>query len=93
MTAPATERTARDLRSRALAYYRSGAVTVLNARTAPTGPRRPEYVDALVDGYRSTHRVHLVAEIWSCSCREDGCAHVAAVQLATGHETAARPTP
>jgi hypothetical protein len=82
----------RDLRTAALHYLRSGAVTVLTASTPASGPRQPMFVEALVEGYRSTHRVRLALSKWSCSCRCDGCAHVAAVQLVTGHDTPARPT-
>lgn len=81
----------RDLRSAALHYLRSGAVTIVTASTPPDGPRVPLLVEALVVGHRSTHRVHLkTGEGWRCSCRYDGCAHLAAVQLVTGAGTDAR---
>lgn len=85
---------ARDLRSRALGYLRDGAVTVLGARFAAAGPRRPFRVLADVVGHRSTYRVtHWNDDDsgWSCTCRTAGCAHVAAVQLVTGHAGSARP--
>lgn len=82
----------RDLRAAALHYLRSGAVTVLTASTPKDGPRVPLFVEALVDGHTSTHRVRLtIGEGWSCSCRYDGCAHLAAVQMVTGADTDARP--
>ncbi|MEV7006822.1 hypothetical protein [Streptosporangium sp. NPDC051022] len=83
-----------DLRSKALGYLRSGAVTVLVADSWERGPRRPYRVLADVVGHRSTHRVTFwidVREKWTCSCRAEGCAHIAAVQLVTGHATDARP--
>lgn len=85
---------ARDLRSRALGYLRSGAVTILTALPQETGPRQPYLVRADVAGHRSTYQVgHVIGHGWTCSCRrgEPGsCAHVAAVALATGHDTPAR---
>ncbi|MGV9536593.1 hypothetical protein ACWEU6_36160 [Streptosporangium sandarakinum] len=80
-----------DLRTRALAYLRSGAVTVLRAEAMAAGPHLPEYVHAIVRGFRSDHRVLFEAGRWSCSCRED-CAHQHAVRLVTGHPTPIRPT-
>lgn len=79
---------ARDLRSKALGYLRSGAVTVLGANTFAAGPRQPFRVLADVVGHRSTYRVTHWSDHdsgWSCTCRMEGCAHVAAVQLVTGH--------
>lgn len=84
----------RDLRAAALHYLRSGAVTVLVANSWEHGPRRPYRVLADVVGYRSTHRVTFwvdVPEEWTCTCRAEQCAHVAAVQLITGHATSAHP--
>ena len=81
----------RDLRAAALHYLRSGAVTIVTASTPPDGPKAPLYVEALVEGYTSTHRIRLATGEWSCSCRYEDCAHLAAVQLITGAGTGARP--
>ncbi|MEU0516616.1 hypothetical protein [Streptosporangium sp. NPDC006007] len=86
----------RDLRSAALGYLRSGAVTVLTALSPETGPRRPYLIKADVIGHKSTYQVgHVIGHGWACTCRrgEPGsCAHVAAVALVVGHDTSARPT-
>ena len=81
-----------DLRSRALAYLRSGAVTIGAARR-PAPAERPEFVSARVVGHHAAYLVRLQRGAWTCSCQSvfsDGqtCAHVAAVQLVTGHATA-----
>ncbi|MEU1731413.1 hypothetical protein [Streptosporangium sp. NPDC020145] len=85
----------RDLRSKALGYLRSGAVTILAADFFETGPRRPYRLTADVVGHRSTWRVTRddtsTAPAWWCTCRSEECAHVAAVALVTGHATSARP--
>ncbi|RCG21939.1 hypothetical protein DQ384_36375 [Sphaerisporangium album] len=80
-----------DVRSKALGYLRSGAVRVLVASTM--GPaRRPYFVEAHVDGHQSTYIVRFELHEWTCTCHEADCAHAAAVQLATGHESAAAPS-
>lgn len=82
----------RDVRTRALAYLRSGAVTVLEtAYYAVDSPRRPHSVIAQVVGHRSTYLVHLDDGTWSCTCHIPDCPHVAAVQLVTGHPSPASP--
>jgi len=83
----------RDLRAAVLHYLRSGAVTVLTASTPTDGPKVPLLVHALVEGYRSTHRVSLAPAGWTCSCRYTDCAHIAAVAMVTGHDTPVRPAP
>ncbi|MEU8381722.1 hypothetical protein [Streptosporangium sp. NPDC048865] len=81
-----------DLRAKALGYLRSGAVTVIYANTFRDGPRRPYRLLADVVGYRSTYQVEFMADVWNCTCREDECAHIAAVALIAGQDTPARPT-
>ncbi|MDH2425734.1 hypothetical protein [Sphaerisporangium sp. TRM90804] len=81
-----------DIRSRALGYYRSGAIRVLAASTAAPSDR-PFFVEARVRGHHSDYIVRHELRAWTCTCHADGCAHVAAVQLATGHPSAAAPTP
>ncbi len=83
-----------DVRAKALAYYRSGAIRVLTASTAVSSDR-PFLVEARVQGYRSDYIVRHQDPVtgWTCTCRQAGCAHVAAVQLATGHDSAAAPNP
>lgn len=84
----------RDLRAAVLHYLRSGAVTILTASTPTDGPKVPLLVHALVEGYRSTHRVSRTASAaWTCSCRYTDCAHIAAVAMVTGHSTPVRPEP
>lgn len=85
----------RDLRARALAYLRSGAVTILNARY-DGGPRRAADITADVAGHRSTHRVTYSRIGWWCTCPDWAveaapCPHIAAVALVTGHPTPIRP--
>ncbi len=82
-----------DVRSKALAYLRSGAVRVLLASTVSYADR-PYWVQPRVEGHKSTYIVRLdgASAPWTCTCREAGCAHAAAVQLATGHPSAADPT-
>lgn len=83
---------AMDVRAKACAYLRGGAVTVLSAATQD-GPR-PWMVHARVVGHSSTYVVKLIDGAWSCTCgRPAECAHVAAVQLVTGHPSLARKEP
>jgi hypothetical protein len=81
-----------DVRSKALAYYRSTSMRVLAAATM-TGADRPYFVEARVRGHRSDYIVRYELGEWVCTCHADGCPHAASVQLATGHESAAAPTP
>ncbi len=80
------------LRAKALAYYRGESLRILAAATM-TGARKPYFVEAHVDGHNSTYIVRYELGAWSCTCHADGCAHAATVQLATGHPSAASPTP
>lgn len=80
-----------DIRSKALGYYRDSRIRILHSLTRMDGPRVPYEVDADVVGFQSTYLVRLVDGVWHCSCHGsgEGCAHIAAVQLATGHPSAA----
>ncbi|MGR6922647.1 hypothetical protein ACU635_51050 [[Actinomadura] parvosata] len=78
-----------DVRSKACNYLRSGAVTLLDARSQDGV--RPWLVHARVVGHSSTYVVTLAEGAWNCTChRPAECAHVAAVQLVTGHPSLAR---
>jgi hypothetical protein len=77
-----------DVRSLACTYVRNGAVRVVAARWGDS----PAFVRARVAGRGSTYFVRLNGGAWVCSCGEpDSRAHVAAVQLVTGHEGLASP--
>jgi hypothetical protein len=80
-----------DVRTKALSYLRDGKVRILHSLTQMDGPRVPYEVDADVEGFRSTYLVRLTDGVWSCSCHGsgEGCSHIAAVQLVTGHDSAA----
>lgn len=84
-----------DVRTKSLAYLRDGKVTIGSARLPRIAdPDRPEFVQARVVGHQATYRVHLLDGVWSCSCASvwsdcEPCAHLAAVQLVTGHPSAA----
>lgn len=78
-----------SIRTKALAYLRDGNVIVRSAVPADHG-RAPFQVRADVIGQNSTYLVQLTTcDGWTCTCKNDGCAHVAAVQLVTGHKSAA----
>lgn len=81
-----------DLRTKALGYLRDGKVAILTAATDKPN-RSAGAVGAIVKGFHGEHWVRLVDGVWFCSCNNDAprpdCAHVAAVQLVTGHESAA----
>lgn len=77
-----------DTRTKALSYLRHGKVRVAHATSAGVS-RTPYDVLAYVDGFQSTYLVRFTANEWSCSCGGDECAHAAAVQLVTGHRSAA----
>lgn len=78
-----------DIRSKALGYYRDGGIRILHSLTPMHGPRVPYEIDADVIGFNSTYKVRLDDGIWTCTCHGEDCAHAAAVQLATGHTSAA----
>ncbi|MCU1679236.1 MAG: hypothetical protein JWM93_3994 [Frankiales bacterium] len=83
-----------DIRAKACAKLRTGAVTIRQA-TTHAGERRACAVEAKVTGHTGVHTVeYSAADGWSCSCGRAGdafspCPHVAAVQMVTGHPSAA----
>ena len=89
--------TVRAVRAKALGYLRDGAVTVVHARSSQTTsiyvatePFAPYEVVALVQGHSGRHVVDYLDGVWTCTCPAGGgCAHVAAVQLVTGHPSEA----
>ena len=72
-------------RSRALACLREGRVTILSAEA---GEGSPAVVVAAVRSSRTggpRYAVDLTFRGgWSCTCDRPDCAHIAAVQIATG---------
>ena len=82
---------AMDVRSQACKYAVGGKVTLFAA--GPDDLRRPEWVKAQVDGRSESYFVQLTDGEWRCSCEQDGCPHVASVQLVTGHGGPASPPP
>jgi uncharacterized Zn finger protein len=82
---------AADVRSLACSYVRDGGVLVCRA-SGGGNDSPPTVVRARVQGRRARYFVRLNDGVWVCSCDEpDLCAHVAAVQLVTGHEGLASP--
>lgn len=77
-----------DTRARALAYLRDGKVRVSYATSAGVS-RTPYNVLAYIEGHNGTYLVRFTENQWSCSCQQTDCAHAAAVQLVTGHRSAA----
>jgi hypothetical protein len=77
-------------RSKALAYLREQRVRVVLADTAG-GSIQPYRVEAIVRGHQSDYMVELGAGVWYCTCNaaKTDCAHRAAVQMVTGHKSAA----
>lgn len=83
---------AMDVRAKACSYLRAGAVTLREVVTHEQ--ERPWVVYARVIGHSSTYVVTLAEGTWNCTChRPAECAHVAAVQLVTGHPSLARKEP
>lgn len=81
---------ARTVREQALGYLRDGRVVIRAASWVSDGPRAGG-VWAEVFGHADIYRVKHAADGWSCTCdRPAPCPHVAAVQLVTGHPSAAR---
>ena len=84
------------MRAKALACMRDGRVVVTEARAEPYATR-PRYVVAQVRSSRpertQAYIVDLLDSTWSCTCaagnRRAPCPHIAAVQLVTGHPSAA----
>lgn len=80
-----------DVRAKACHYLRDGKVTLLSASPQMQDQPRPDVVYARVVGHSSTYVVTLAEGAWNCTCsRPAECAHVAAVQLVTGHPSLAR---
>jgi hypothetical protein len=86
------------IRQKTLRKFGEGAVTLRTVVTIP-GEQRALTVDAKVDGHRGRHSVsYSIAAGWRCSCAHPGdglapCPHIAAVQMVTGHPSAAeKPT-
>lgn len=79
-----------SVREKALGYYRDQNLRII-AADCLNGTIQPHLVEALVKGYKQTYRVTLQNGVWSCSCNaaRTDCAHRAAVQMATGHKSAA----
>jgi hypothetical protein len=83
-----------DLRRKALAVLREARLTILHAECRKTA----QDVDEVIARVRSSREggpsycVDFLDGVWTCTCRDGGgCAHVAAVQIVTGHATAAVP--
>lgn len=82
-----------DPRAKACGYYRDGRIQVHHAKREPGTARIPTEVVADVIGHSSTHVVTLDQGVWHCrTCQAAQCVHIAAVQLATGHPSAAAKT-
>jgi hypothetical protein len=87
-----TTSTASPLRSKALSVLREGRLTVLRADCV----KQSHVVDQVIARVRSSRQggpayaVDFLDGVWDCTCtRPAPCAHVAAVQLVTGHAGAA----
>lgn len=79
-----------DVRAKACHYLRDGKVTI-HVASPPANARRADHIVADVEGYSSTYVVRLTPMGWDCTCgNPDACAHVAAVQMCTGHPSLAR---
>lgn len=84
------------IRERALSCLRDGRVQIMLARTTTAdvlNDQAPFEVMAFVTSSRTAnvrYVVDFMSSAWGCTCRDGrGCAHIAAVQLVTGHESAA----
>lgn len=86
-----------DLRAKALGYLRDGHVTILRA-AIPKGSLSecPSEIVARIQGHTGRYVVEYDHGVWRChAARCSGnplghyCAHIAAVQLVTGHPSAA----
>jgi hypothetical protein len=83
-----------DVRAQALSCLRDGRVQIVHARCIKVAGGPPDEVIAKVASARpDSNRVYVVDHmdgLWTCTCRLlEGCAHIAAVQLVTGHRSAA----
>jgi hypothetical protein len=83
---------ATPLRPKALAVLREGRLTMLRVECRNTAHEVDEVI-ARVQSSREggpAYAVDLSFGQWTCTCRRDEpCAHIAAVQLVTGHHKAA----
>lgn len=79
-----------EIRPKALAALREGRVAVVLA--ALDGQRIQANVSSSRPERTTPYIVDRWAEAgdWSCTCRREDCPHIAAVQLVTGYESAAR---
>jgi hypothetical protein len=80
-TAPTVDE--RRRRAKTLAILREGRCTILRAVSDETNTVTRSL--ARVQGHRGAYAVDLVHGAWECTCGRDGCAHVEAVKLVTGH--------
>lgn len=84
------------IRTAALDALRNGRVTVLMADRAVLGvsTEPPARVMAVVASSREDRRVPYLISLragdWTCTCQRPDCAHIASVQLVTGHPSAAQ---
>lgn len=78
-----------DIRSKVLGYVRDAKVRVIEAHGAVKPALIPMRVGAIVQGFHGQYWIRLNRDGWLCSCGTTGCAHLAAVQLVTGHPSAA----
>ncbi|MBB4702521.1 SWIM zinc finger family protein [Sphaerisporangium siamense] len=63
----------------------------MQAENVSGEPYRPHTVTARVEGHSAKYIVLLDDGRWTCTCDDPAtCAHVAAVQLVTGHPGPAR---
>jgi uncharacterized Zn finger protein len=80
-----------SVRSMACSYLIAGDVRV--CKSGPGNDEPPTMVRARVRGRSARYFVRFSDGRWLCSCGEpDSCAHVAAVQLCTGHDGLAEPS-
>jgi hypothetical protein len=82
--------TANPLRSKALGVLRAGRVTLLFVRSDNDTQQVVEAL-AKVKSSRPGDRFYAteyIDGVWACTCGRDGCPHVAALQLVTGHAPA-----
>jgi hypothetical protein len=77
-----------ELRPKALAVIRSGRLTVMHTNCR----KQAHVIDEVIAKVQSsrqggpTYAIDYLDGIWDCTCRAEGeCAHIAAVQLVTGH--------
>ncbi len=84
--------TANPVRTKALAAIRERRVTVVHAVCRKTAHDVDEVIARVVSSQDNgpVYVVDLLDATWTCTCPDAGdCVHVAAVQLVTGHPSAA----